>query len=157
MEPIRTCLWFDGKAEEAAGFYVSLLPDSHMESVTRSPVDTPGCKAGDVIATAFTLNGAPYMGLNGGPGFPFTQAVSLMVACDSQAEIDRLWDALSDGGTPIQCGWIVDRYGLHWQITPRALLAMIEDPDPAKARRAMEAMFTMVKLDIAALEAAYRG
>lgn len=155
MQPIRTCLWFDGKAEEAARFYVSLLPNSHVESVNVSPVDTPGNKAGDVITVEFTLNGVAYLGLNGGSHYQFTPAVSLIVPCDSQEEIDRLWDALSEGGTPVQCGWITDRYGLSWQITPRVLLAMIKDPDTARAKRAMEAMFDMVKLDIAVLEAAY--
>ncbi|TSJ63810.1 VOC family protein [Starkeya sp. 3C] len=155
MHPIRTCLWFDGKAEEAAHFYVSLLPNSRIESVNASPVDTPGNKAGEIITVEFTLNGVAYLGLNGGSHYQFTPAVSLIVPCDTQEEIDRLWSALSDGGTPVQCGWITDRYGLSWQITPRVLLAMIKDPDTAKAKRAMEAMFDMVKLDIAALETAY--
>lgn len=155
MSPLCTCLWFDGKAEEAARFYTSLLPDSRVETVNRSPVDTPGAKAGEAITVEFTLNGAPYLGLNGGARYPFTPAISLIVPCDDQAEIDRLWAAFAEGGTPVQCGWITDRYGLSWQITPRWLLQAIKDPDVARAKRVMEAMFDMVKLDIAALEAAY--
>ncbi|MCK0206482.1 VOC family protein [Starkeya koreensis] len=155
MSPLCTCLWFNGKAEEAARFYTSLLPDSRVDSVNLSPVDTPGNKAGEVITVEFTLNGAPYLGLNGGPRYPFTPAVSLIVPCEDQAEVDRLWEAFSDGGTPVQCGWITDRYGLSWQITPRWLLEAIKDPDVARAKRVMEAMFEMVKLDLAALQAAY--
>lgn len=155
MQPLCTCLWFDGKAEEAARFYTSLLPNSRVDTVNRSPVDTPGTKAGEVLTVEFTLNGAPYLGLNGGSHYPFTPAVSLIVPCEDQAEIDRLWAAFSEGGTPVQCGWITDRYGLSWQITPRWLMEAIKDPDRARAKRVMEAMFEMVKLDLAALEAAY--
>ena len=158
MEKMNACLWFDGNAEEAANFYVSLLPDSRVDRVTRSPVDYPAGKAGDVLTVEFTLAGRAFMGLNGGPGFPFTQAISFTIYCDDQAEVDRLWDALAaDGGEPVQCGWIRDRFGLSWQITPRRLPELIADPDPARARRAREAMMTMVKLDVAEIEKAADG
>ena len=157
MTTIATCLWFDGKAEEAASFYVSLFPDSRIDSVMRSAVDTPGAKAGAALFVEFTLAGRPFQGLNGGPGHPFTQAISLSVGCADQAEVDRIWDALEDGGTPVQCGWITDRYGLSWQVVPEGFMAMMRDPDQAKARRAMEAMMGMVKLDLAALRRAVDG
>lgn len=158
MSDIATCLWFDGKAEEAARFYVSLLPNSRIDNVQRSPVPWPAGKAGDVILVEFTLAGARYQGLNGGPNVPFTNAVSVSVSCADQAEVDRLWDALSaDGGAPVQCGWLTDKYGLPWQIVPAALLTMMRDPDLAKAGRVMEAMMGMVKLDVAALQRAYDG
>jgi predicted 3-demethylubiquinone-9 3-methyltransferase (glyoxalase superfamily) len=157
MSKIKPCLWFDGKAEEAAEFYVSLLPDSRIDAVVPYSVETPGGKPGDVMLVEFTLAGESYMALNGGPYFQFTPAVSLFVNCVDQAEVDRLWDALSVGGSPIQCGWITDRYGVSWQIVPEALGIMTKDKDPAKVRRVMEAMQQMVKLDVGALEAAYRG
>ncbi len=157
MSKIKPCLWFDGKAQEAAEFYVSLLPDSRIDTVMPYSVETPGGKPGDVMLVEFTLAGESYMALNGGPSFQFTPAVSLFVSCVDQAEVDRLWDALSVGGSPIQCGWITDRYGVSWQIVPEALGIMTKDKDPAKVRRVMEAMQQMVKLDVGALEAAYRG
>ncbi len=157
MSKIKPCLWFDGKAQEAAEFYVSLLPDSRIDTVMPYSVETPGGKPGDVMLVEFTLAGESYMALNGGPYFQFTPAISLFVNCADQAEVDRLWDALSVGGSPIQCGWITDRYGVSWQIVPEALGIMTKDKDPAKVRRVMEAMQQMVKLDIDALEAAYRG
>ena len=157
MSKIKPCLWFDGKAQEAAEFYVSLLPDSRIDTVMPYSVETPGGKPGDVMLVEFTLAGESYMALNGGPYFQFTPAISLFVSCDDQAEVDRLWDALSVGGSPIQCGWITDRYGVSWQIVPEALGIMTKDKDPAKVRRVMEAMQQMVKLDVGALEAAYRG
>ncbi|MFT0862306.1 VOC family protein [Ancylobacter sp. G4_0304] len=157
MMPITPCLWFDGKAEEAARFYVSLLPNSRIDTVTPYVVETPGGKPGETMMVEFTLNGSPYLALNGGPNFSFTPALSLIIVCDTQDEIDRLWAALGEGGREIQCGWITDRYGLSWQVTPRALLEWNKDPDTAKAQRVMTAMMGMVKLDIAALEAAYNG
>ena len=158
MSKITPCLWFDGQAEEAAKFYVSLLPDSRIDRVMRSPTDTPSGPAGSVLTVDFTLAGQKYMGLNGGPQFPFTEAVSFMIFCDDQAEVDRLWDALTaDGGKPVACSWLKDRFGLSWQIVPRALMQMIADPDRAKAKRAMEAMMQMVKIDIAAVQKAYDG
>jgi predicted 3-demethylubiquinone-9 3-methyltransferase (glyoxalase superfamily) len=158
MSKIKPCLWFDGVAEEAANFYVSLLPDSRIDKVMRSPADNPSTPEGGVLTVEFTLAGAPFMGLNGGPQFPFTEAVSFSVDCDDQEEVDRLWDALTaDGGKPVQCGWLKDRYGLSWQIVPKAMARLLGGEDKAGAKRAMEAMMQMVKLDVAELERAYRG
>lgn len=158
MSRIAPCLWFDGQAEEAAKFYVSVIPDSRIDEVVRAPADYPSGSAGSVLVVEFTLGGRPFSALNGGPEFKFNEAVSFMIDCADQAEVDRLWDALcSDGGTPVQCGWLRDRYGLSWQIVPTALKRMLADPDREKARRAMEAMMGMVKLDIAALQRAYAG
>jgi predicted 3-demethylubiquinone-9 3-methyltransferase (glyoxalase superfamily) len=154
-DKITPCLWFDGEAEEAAGFYVSLLSGSRIDKVVHSPADYPSGKAGDVLMVEFTLAGQPYLAMNGGPEFKFNEAVSFIVNCDDQAEVDGLWEALtSDGGQPVACGWLKDRFGLSWQITPRRLMELMKDPDRAKAKRVMEAMMTMVKLDIAALETA---
>ena len=151
-QKITPCLWFDGAAEEAANFYVSLLPDSRIDRVFRSPTDTPSGAAGTVLTVEFTLAGTKYLGLNGGPQFSFNQAVSFIINCDNQAEVDRLWDAIKKDGKEIACGWISDKWGLPWQITPTRLPELLQDPDPARARRAMEAMMSMVKIDIAALE-----
>jgi predicted 3-demethylubiquinone-9 3-methyltransferase (glyoxalase superfamily) len=157
MSKITPCLWYDGKAEEAANFYVSLLPDSRVDKVVRSPADYPAGKAGDVLMVEFTLAGQSFLAMNGGPGPVFTDATSFIINCDDQAEVDRLWDALTAEGTPVACGWLKDRYGLPWQITPTELPKLIAGPDPQKARRAMEAMMGMVKLDIAELRRAYEG
>lgn len=158
MDKVEICLWFDGNGEEAARFYVSLLPDSRIDAVTRAPADYPAGKEGDVLTVRFTLAGRSFMALNGGPGFPFTQAASLSVDCEDQAEVDRLWDAIvAGGGQPVACSWIKDRFGLSWQIVPRRLPELLADPDPARAKRAMEAMMTMVKIDVAALEKAVDG
>lgn len=158
MSKIAPCLWFDGNAEEAAKFYVSLLPDSRIDKIMRAPADYPGGSAGTVLTIDFTLAGQQFMGLNGGPEFKFTEAVSFTIYCEDQAEVDRYWDALiAGGGAPVQCGWLKDRYGLSWQITPTILPKLMADPDPAKARRVMEAMMKMVKIDVAAIEAAYEG
>ncbi len=155
MTRIRPCLWFDMNAEEAANFYVSLLPDSRIDAVQRSPADTPSGPEGTVLVVEFTIAGEKYIGLNGGPQFPFTEAVSLQVLTEDQAETDRLWDALSaNGGEESVCGWLKDRWGLSWQITPRRLLELIGDKDPDRARRAMEAMLQMRKIDIAEVERA---
>ena len=149
------CLWFDGNAEEAAAFYTSLVPDSHIGRIWRSPADTPSGPAGTVLTVDFTLAGERFQGLNGGPDFRFSEAVSFVIECDDQAEIDRLWDALAaDGGEPGPCGWIKDRFGLSWQIVPRRLDELLSDPDADRARRAMEAMLRMGKLDIGELERA---
>ena len=155
MPKVYTCLWFDGKAEEAANFWVSLLPDSHVDKVWRSPADTPSGPAGMVLTVDFTLGGQRFQGLNGGPEFTFSEATSIVVECDSQAEVDRLWNALTaDGGEPGPCGWLKDRFGVSWQIVPRRLNELTGDPDPERARRAMEAMLQMGKIDIAELERA---
>jgi predicted 3-demethylubiquinone-9 3-methyltransferase (glyoxalase superfamily) len=149
MNGFYTCLWFDGNAEEAAEFYCALLPDSHVDRVWRSPADTPSGPAGMVLTVDFTLLGTRVQGLNGGPDFTFSEAISFVVECDDQAEVDRLWDALTaEGGTPGPCGWLKDRFGLSWQITPRELNQLTSDPDPDRARRAMEAMLQMGKIEI---------
>ncbi|HEV2747349.1 MAG TPA: VOC family protein [Allosphingosinicella sp.] len=158
MSKIAPCLWYDGQAEEAAEFYVSLLPDSRIHKVLRAPADYPGGSAGNVLTVEFTLAGQRFIGLNGGPEFGFTEAVSFSIDCEDQAEVDRLWDALTaDGGAPVQCGWLKDRYGLSWQIVPSILPRMLSDPDRERAGRVMEAMMTMVKIDITTLERAYEG
>jgi predicted 3-demethylubiquinone-9 3-methyltransferase (glyoxalase superfamily) len=132
MSRITPCLWYDGKAEEAANFYVSLLADSRIDKVVRSPADYPAGKAGDVLMVEFTLAGQSYLAMNGGPGPVFTDATSFIINCDDQAEVDRLWDALTAEGTPIACGWLKDRYGLSWQITPTELPRLIAGPDRKK-------------------------
>ena len=157
-DKITPVLWFDGNGEEAANLYVSLLPDSRIDRVTRSPADYPSGKAGDVITVDFTLAGRQYQALNGGPQFPFTEAVSFMIHCKDQAEVDRLWEALTaDGGEPVQCGWLKDRFGLRWQVCPEEMLTMLASEDRAGARRAFEAMMGMVKLDLAGLRRAFEG
>ncbi|MEV8099241.1 VOC family protein [Streptomyces sp. TLI_235] len=150
-QKITTFLWFDDKAEEAAGFYTSLFPDSRIVEVQRYGEAGPG-EVGSVMTVAFELAGQHYVALNGGPLFPFTEAISLQVNCDDQAEVDRLWAALTEGGQESDCGWLKDRYGLSWQITPRRLMELLGDPDRARAQRAMRAMLQMRKIDIQALE-----
>jgi predicted 3-demethylubiquinone-9 3-methyltransferase (glyoxalase superfamily) len=155
MSNITPCLWYNHDAEEAANFYVTLFPDSRVDSVVRSPADNPSTKEGAVLVVEFTLSGQPYIGLNGGPQFPFTEAVSFQVRTQDQAETDRLWDALiANGGEESQCGWLRDRWGLSWQITPQRLLDLMADPDRDRARRTMEAMMKMRKIDIAEVERA---
>ena len=158
MAKLTPCLWVDGNAEEAANFYITLLPDSRIRSVQLSPADNPSTPEGAVLVVEFTLAGQDFMGLNGGPQFKFSEAVSFIIDCEDQAEVDRLWDALTaDGGKPVQCGWLQDRFGLSWQITPRELPTLLADPDPDRARRAMQAMMGMVKIDVAALRKAADG
>ncbi|WP_324752519.1 VOC family protein [Roseovarius sp. Pro17] len=155
MDKITAFLWFDTRAEEAAEFYTGLFPDSRIDKVTRSPLDTPGgAGEGEVITVAFTLAGRSFIAMNGGPDHPFTDAISLSIDCVDQAEVDRYWDAFLDGGEGVACGWIKDRFGLSWQVTPRILPRLLADPDRAKAKRAMEAMMQMAKIDVAAIEAA---
>jgi predicted 3-demethylubiquinone-9 3-methyltransferase (glyoxalase superfamily) len=152
------CLWYDGAAEEAARFYARTFPDSQVLAVHRAPGDYPSGKEGDVLTVEFTVLGIPCLGLNGGPMFKHSEAFSFQVATDDQQETDRLWQAIIDhGGQASACGWCKDKWGLSWQITPRALTAAIADPDRAAARRAFEAMMQMTKIDIAAIEAARRG
>jgi predicted 3-demethylubiquinone-9 3-methyltransferase (glyoxalase superfamily) len=148
-------LWFVDQAVEAAEFYVSLLPDSRVDAVTPMPVDTPGGPAGSVPVVEFTLAGQPFMAISAGPLDPFHHAISFIVNCDDQVEIDRLWDALSEDGTVEMCGWLRDRYGVSWQIVPARLGEMMRGPDRARARRVAEALMTMQKLDVAELERAY--
>lgn len=158
MPKISPCLWFDGNAEEAATFYVSLVPNSRIERVQRNVMDSPSGKAGSVLLVEFTLAGQRFLALNGGMKVDYTNAVSFFIDCADQAEVDRLWGALSaNGGSPVQCGWIKDRYGVPWQIVPRAMMRLLADPDPARAQRAMQSMMSMVKLDVAALERAAEG
>ncbi|GAB3684990.1 VOC family protein [Salinisphaera aquimarina] len=154
MEPISTCLWFDGVAEQAADFYVELFPDSRIDEVMHAPVDYPAGKAGDALLVTFTLAGRRYLGLNGGSGVPFTEAISLSIDCADQAEVDHYWNALSAYPEHEQCGWLKDRFGVSWQVVPRMLPRLLADPDRAKAGRVMTAMMTMKKIDIAALEQA---
>ncbi len=158
MSRIAACLWFDGAAEEAARFYAATFPESRVKAVHRAPGDYPSGKAGDVLTVEFSVLGMDFIGLNGGPDFRFTEAVSFQVCTQTQEETDRLWDAIvSNGGSESVCGWCKDRYGLSWQITPRALLDAITDTDTEAAGRAFEAMMTMGKIDIGRIERARRG
>jgi predicted 3-demethylubiquinone-9 3-methyltransferase (glyoxalase superfamily) len=157
MSKVSPCLWFPEKAEEAARFYVSLVPDSRIDSVTTLPADTPSGPEGSVQVVEFTLGGEQYLAMNAGPLDPFNHAISLVVHCEDQAEVDRLWEALSEGGSIEHCGWLKDRYRVSWQIVPKALGEMMKDPDRARARRVAQAMLTMVKLDIEGLRRAYEG
>jgi 2-polyprenyl-6-hydroxyphenyl methylase/3-demethylubiquinone-9 3-methyltransferase len=152
------CLWYEGSALDAATFYADTFPDSTVGTVYRAPGDYPAGKQGGVLTVEFTVMGIPCLGLNGGPQFKHSEAFSFQVATDDQAETDRLWNAIvGNGGRESQCGWCKDKWGLSWQITPRALMAAISDADPAAAKRAFEAMMGMTKIDIAAIEAARRG
>ena len=159
MIPKNTiCLWYDGNALEAATFYAATFPDSKVLAVHHAPGDYPSGKQGDVLTVDFTVLGIPCMGLNGGPAFKHTEAFSFQVTTDDQAETDRLWNAIvSNGGKESACGWCKDKWGLSWQITPRALTEAMADPDRAAAKRVFEAMMDMVKIDIAKIEAARRG
>lgn len=151
------CLWYDGAALEAATFYASIFPDSAVGAVHRAPGDFPAGKQGDVLTVEFTVMGIPCLGLNGGSAFHHSEAFSFQVATDDQAETDRLWQAIiGNGGQASVCGWCKDKWGLSWQITPRALTAAISHPYPAAAKRAFDAMMQMDKIDIAAIEAALR-
>jgi predicted 3-demethylubiquinone-9 3-methyltransferase (glyoxalase superfamily) len=157
MSKLTPCLWFDGNAEEAANFYVSLFPDSRVDKVVKAPTDYPSGSAGDVLVVEFTLAGQTFTGLNGGPHFQFNEAVSFQIACEDQAEADRFTNALSADPEAEQCGWVKDRYGLSWQVVPTVLTRLLGDPDPLRAKRAMEAMLTMKRIDIAAVERAANG
>lgn len=151
-------LWYAREAEEAARFYASVFPNSSVDRITVLPIDTPSGPAGSVSVVEFTVLGHALMAISAGPHHEFNDAISLLVNCDTQEEIDRYWNAiLNNGGKPQACGWIIDKYGLRWQITPRVLGEMIADKDPAKARRASQEMMKQVKLDIAKIQAAYDG
>jgi predicted 3-demethylubiquinone-9 3-methyltransferase (glyoxalase superfamily) len=154
---IKPFLWYTKEAEEAAAFYASVLPNSKVDSVTTLPTDTPSGPAGSVKVVEFTLIGQPFMAISAGPLDPFNHAVSFIVECEDQAEIDRLWAGLSEGGKIEQCGWLQDRFGLFWQIAPKVLGELIKDPDRARGKRVADAMLKMVKLDIAGLKKAYTG
>ncbi len=153
IQRITPFLWFDQQAEEAANFYVSIFPNSKIVQVARYTAAGPG-PAGSVMTVAFQLDGQSFVALNGGPIYHFTEAVSFVVNCESQDEVDTYWDKLSAGGAEIQCGWLKDRYGLCWQIVPTALFELLSDPDPEMTQRVMQAMFTMKKLDIRGLQQA---
>jgi predicted 3-demethylubiquinone-9 3-methyltransferase (glyoxalase superfamily) len=158
MSKISPCLWFDGEAEEAAKLYVSLLPDSRIETVQKNIIDGPAGKAGTVLLVEFTLAGQRFMAVNGGMRMEYTHAVSFAIDCADQAEVDRLWHALlANGGKAEQCGWLKDRFGVSWQIVPSVLPKYLGGPDKAGAARAMQAMLGMVKLDIEGLRRAYEG
>jgi predicted 3-demethylubiquinone-9 3-methyltransferase (glyoxalase superfamily) len=152
MPKITPCLWFDGKAEEAANFYVTVFPDSRVEAVHRAPGEYPAGKAGAVLTVEFTLLGQPFVGLNGGPQFRFNEAISFQIPVETQAEVDRYSDALSVVPEAEQCGWVKDRFGVSWQIVPRQLTTLISVGDPARKQRVFEAMMKMKRIDIAALE-----
>ena len=152
------CLWFDRNAEDAARFYAKTFPDSAVGAVMRAPGEFPSGKQGDVLTVEFTVCGIPCVGLNGGPTFKQTEAFSFQIATDDQAETDRLWNAIvGNGGQESECGWCKDKWGVSWQITPRALLDAFTDPDPKAAKRAFDAMMGMRKIDVAAIERARRG
>ena len=151
-----TCLWFDGQAEEAANYYVSIFKDAKIGKIGRYTEAGPG-PTGTVMAVEFELNGQKFVGLNGGPQFPFTEAVSFQIRCQDQDEVDHYWSRLTEGGQEVACGWLKDRYGLSWQVFPAELLDLVGDPDPEKAKRATEAMLSMTKIDLAALQKAHAG
>ena len=153
MQKITPFLWFDGQAEEAMNFYVSIFKNSKIGKVTRWGEAGPGPK-GTVMSASFELDGQPFHALNGGPQFKFTPAISMFVSCETQAEVDELWDKLSAGGATNRCGWLTDKFGLSWQIIPIALGEALNNPDPEKAKRAMQAMLQMTKIDVAALRQA---
>ena len=159
---LTPCLWFDGQAEEAANFYTAIFPNSRVTDAQRfgeAGKEIHGQEPGTVMTVSFELDGQPFTGLNGGPMFQFTEAISFMIHCDSQEEVDHFWHKLGEGG-PVeaqQCGWLKDKFGVSWQVVPRVLFEMLQDPDTAKRERALAAMMEMKKLDIAALQAAYDG
>ena len=156
MQKITPFLWFDGKAEEAMNFYVSTIPNSKVLGITRAGDAGPGPK-GSVLTANFVLNGVEFVALNGGPQFKFTEAVSFVINCETQEEVDRYWEKLSEGGHKDQCGWLKDKYGLSWQITPIQLIQMLNDKDPKKADRVMKSMMQMKKIVIKELKQAYDG
>jgi 2-polyprenyl-6-hydroxyphenyl methylase/3-demethylubiquinone-9 3-methyltransferase len=155
---IAPCLWFDGNAEDAARFYAQTFPDSRIDAINRSPSDFPNGKEGDVLTVEFTVLGMPFLGLNGGPQFSFDEAISFQIYTADQAETDRYWDAIVDnGGSGGDCGWCKDRFGLSWQIVPRALMDALKTSNRAASKRAMDAMMKMKKIDVATIEAAVKG
>jgi predicted 3-demethylubiquinone-9 3-methyltransferase (glyoxalase superfamily) len=156
MQKITPFLWYDTQAEEAANFYTSIFKDSKILNVARYGEDGPGPK-GSVMTVAFQLEGQRFMALNGGPIYSFTPAISFFVDCETQGEVDELWDKLSAGGRQVQCAWLQDKFGVSWQIVPKALIELMQDKDPAKSQRVFKAMLQMKKIDIEGLKRAYRG
>ena len=156
MQKITPFLWFDGKAEEAAKFYTSIFKNSKIESITRYPEGSPG-PTGTVMTVDFRLDGQEFVALNGGPEFKFNEAISFVVNCETQAEVDEFWEKLSAGGKEVQCGWLKDKYGVSWQIVPTILGELFQDKDAEKSKRVVQAMLRMVKLDIAGLKQAAEG
>ncbi|MGH9717765.1 MAG: VOC family protein [Candidatus Acidiferrales bacterium] len=160
MQNIYPCLWFDGNAEEAAKFYTSIFKNSKMGTISRygkNAASASGRPAGSAMVVMFQINGQDFMGLNGGPQFKFSEAVSFVVNCETQREVDEYWEKLSVGGKKDRCGWLKDKFGLSWQIVPTALAKLMSDPDPEKTNRVMQAVLQMDKLDIATLQRAYEG
>ena len=158
MLALGTCLWFDTQAEEAANFYVSVFPNSRITATSHYPEGQPDPKrAGTVLTVTFTLDGREFMALNGGPQYAFTPAVSIVVHCDTQEDVDRVWAKLTDGGQEVQCGWLTDRFGLSWQVVPREFERMLASPDKAAVQRAIAAMMPMKKLDVATLKKAFEN
>jgi predicted 3-demethylubiquinone-9 3-methyltransferase (glyoxalase superfamily) len=156
MPGITPCLWFDGRAQEAAEFYTGIFPNSRIDRVDRSAADNPSVKEGEVLTVSFTLDGKPFMGLDGGPDFQFTEAISFSIECVDQAEVDRYWELLTaDGGAPGPCGWLKDQFGVSWQVVPSQMNEMLNSTDRDGARRAMNAMLQMGKLDVEQLRAAF--
>ena len=153
---ITPFLWFDNNAEEATNFYTSIFKNSEILSISRYGEGAPG-QAGTVMTVTFVLDGQPFIALNGGPHFKFNEAISFFVNCETQAEVDELWEKLTDGGEESQCGWLKDKFGVSWQIVPTALGELLGDPDPEKSKRVMEAMLQMHKIDIAKLKQAHQG
>ena len=156
MKPITPCLWFDNNAEEAVNFYTSIFKDSKIETVSRYSEAGPG-EPGSVLTIVFEINGQEFMALNGGPQFKFSEAISFVVYCDTQAELDDYWQKLTAEGQEVQCGWLTDKFGLSWQVVPTITEKLLSDPDPEKVRRVSEAILKMVKLDIAEMVRAYEG
>jgi predicted 3-demethylubiquinone-9 3-methyltransferase (glyoxalase superfamily) len=156
MQKITPFLWYDGQAEEAMHHYVSIFKNSKVGTISRYGEAGPGPK-GSVMSATFTLDGMEFYALNGGPHYKFTPAISLFVSCETQEEVDELWEKLSAGGQKVQCGWLTDKYGVSWQVIPRALGEMLNDPDPEKSQRVMKAMLQMQKIDIAGLRRAYQS
>jgi len=156
VQRITPFLWFDGNAEAAATFYVSVFPNSEITAISRYGEAGPG-PAGSVMVVSFRLDGQAFQALNGGPEFAFTEAISLLIDCESQEEVDHYWEKLADGGEPGPCGWLKDRFGVSWQVVPRVLPEMLRDEDPERAGRVMQAMMGMGKLDVTGLERAYAG
>jgi len=155
---ITPCLWFNGQAEEAARFYTSTIPDSRIDKVVKAAADNPSTRAGDVLTVEFTVAGAPFIALDGGPEFTFNESVSFVIDCEDQAEVDRYWDALVEGGGEHSvCGWLKDRFGVSWQVVPRELNEMLESSDRDGAQRAMEAMLKMEKIEVDKLREAFAG